>query len=324
MKDMMKLKKNIVPLTVLLLCLLLVGCGGKSSSKAEPTQYIPKADDEPTSTPTDTPELTPTATPLPEVEAPTYKLVFIDHAKQYERYYSTYYFEFDEPGYYIPGSLSGASFSNAKTGAKVGKPDKVFTGEIQEEGDKTRYFCVMIFMSKNDNLATDDLSFKPEVRYRYDKSKTTKLEVEPFTVNTKKEDMNFDKPSVKSYPFCIEGEYFVQDVEMIGTHYGSPENDKTKDFCALEYYFVRLSYGDLNYETIKDHFEIVCYDNNKNLIPYIPVEGFEKYIGVSQSFEDGIRYMRVNFGLAYKKGLDNSIVNAIPNEIKKNMVLVYK
>ena len=320
----MMIKKATLLTLFILTCFIMAACGKKKESSSEiPEQISPTATEEPLA-PTETPVVTPTPSPYPEVKEPGYKFVFLDHGKLYDRYYSSYYFEFDEPGYYIPGTLSGASFSNAKTGAKVGKPDKVFTGEIKEEGDKTRYFCVMIFMSKNDNLATDDLSFKPEVRYRFDKSKTTKLEVEPFTVNTKKEDMNFDKPSVKSYPFCIEGEYFVQDVEMIGTHYGSPENDKTKDFCALEYYFVRLSYGDLNYETIKDHFEIVSYDNNKNLIPYVPVEGFEKYIGVSQSFEDGIRYMRVNFGLAYKKGLDNSIVNAIPNEIKKNMVLVYK
>ena len=325
MKMSGRLKRITVVVGILALCSMLCACGGKKSSKAEPTQVIPKASDEPTAVPTETPELTPTPSPFPEVKEPTYKFTFIDHGKLYDRYYSSYYFEFDEPGYYIPGKLSKAGFSNTETGEKVGSPDKVITGELPEENGDTRYFAVMIFMSKNDNLVSENLSFEPEVKYRYDKANTTKVEIKPFVVNTKKEDIDFNKPEVKSYPFCLEGHYLVQDLEISATHFGSPEDDKTKDFAGLEYFFIRLSYDDMDYDAMKKHFEIVGQDKEtKQLIPYIPVEGFEKYIGVSQTTDDGLRYFRVTFGLAYKKGLSQDIVNAIPDEVKNNMVLVYK
>ena len=321
----MMIKKATLLTLFILTCIIMAGCGKKKKGSEEaPAAVSPAATEEPAA-PTDTPVQTPTATPFPEVKEPAYKFVFIDHGKLYDRYFSSYYFEFDEPGYYIPGTFSKADFLNTVTNEKIGKPDKVITGDIPEEDGSTRYFAVMIFMSKNDNLASENLSFEPEVRFRYDKAHNTKVESNPFVVNTKKEDMDFDKPDVKGYPFVIEGHYLVQDLKMSGTHFGSPEDDKTRDFAGLEYFFLMLSYDDMDYDAMKSHFDIVgCESTSKKIIPYIPVEGFEKYIGVKQSTEDGLRYFRVTFGLSFKKGLDQNIVNAIPGEAEKNMRLVYK
>ena len=95
-------KKIIILLSAALMAVAAFsGCGDKGGADPTPTQVIPY--EEPVFTSTPVPTDSPTPTPLPEIGKPSYKFAFLDHAKLYERYYSTYYFEFDEPGYYISG-----------------------------------------------------------------------------------------------------------------------------------------------------------------------------------------------------------------------------
>ena len=316
---------------MLFVCTVFAGCGGKKSSKdsssdavvtAVPTEETTEA---PTEAPTETPAETPTPTPYPEIKAPGYKLIHIDSAKNYDRYYSTYYFEFDEPGYYFKNILSKAKYFDSVSGNKTLTPVKIASGEIPEEGDKTRYFAVIIFMSKEDDLLSDSLSIEAGVIYRFDNKNTVNVETEPFVVNTKKEDFSFDRPDVKNYPFIVEGHYMIQDTHINGVAYGSPENDKTKDYIATEYNFIRLSFGDMDYKALEQKFDIVSsHTIAGQVLAYVPPKGFEKYIGLNQTTDDGLRYFRVFMGLAYDKNTDKRLVAGVQNEIKKNMELVIK
>ena len=308
-------------MVLLVACLMTAGCGNKDEDSAV-TSISPAVTEEPTAEPTATTAATPTPTPFPQMGKPDYKFVFIDHAKVYERYFSSYYFEFTEPGYFVQGVTNKSTFVNTDTGEKIGKPDKVVTGEKDMGDGSTHYYAVMIFMSKNDNLVEDNISFQAEVKYRFDSAHTQKVETDPFVINTKIEDMVFDNTQYSSYPIKLDGHYLLMDTSYSGTAYGQPDNDRTKDYAGIEYFLIKLSYEDMDYESIKKYIKIYTKDANNKLVPYVPPEGFENYIGCFQSTEDGLRYFRITIGLQFPDGLTPGEQSQIANIVARDMILV--
>lgn len=320
--------KKISILTALtLFSLLPMGCGKKDDSKDESPVVSQVVTEEPTLEPTATTASTPTPSPFPEIGQPEYKFVFFDHAELYDRYYSSYYIEFDEPGYYLAGKYALDGFYDSETGEKYPSPYKTITGKIPVDEETTRYYAVFIFMSKEDNLPEENLTFVPDLMYRFDSSNFTEVEADPFEVNTAKEDIDFYMPGSTSYPICLDGHYMILDSGSSGVAYGSPEDDPSKDYCAREYFYIRLSYEDMDYDSMKEHLDIYAYDTeSKQYLPFVTNGDIDKYIGISQSTDDGLRYCRIAYGLAFpKEEIDGRVYTSTDAEqVTKNLMLVVK
>lgn len=291
---------------------------------AEPTTAEPTTEVSTTIAETTTEPPTEPATEFPKMDTPDYYFAMIDHAKVGDRYYSTYYLQFDKPGYYISDHTGKSKYYDKDSGTNYTHPSKVFQWIERPGDDQVFYKVALVFISKEEQkVPGEGLTFEVPVRYRYDSENSAYIETMKFTVNTPITDIKIDNMADNA-PILLDGHYLGIDPEVTGIAYGEPEGDKTREFCVMEFFYVRLSYEDIDANSLKQHLAIGRYDQEtKSFKPYMPPEGYETYIHLRQSTDNGLRYLRIGIGMSYPKDHPGRTQADIEKEIVENMILVY-
>lgn len=264
------------------------------------------------------------STEFPKMETPEYYFAMIDHAKVGDRYYSTYYLQFDKPGYYISDHTGKSKYYDKDGGANYSHPSKVFQWIERPGDDQVFYKVALVFISKEEEkVPAEGLTFEVPVRYRYDSENSAYIETMKFTVNTPIADIKIDNMADNA-PILLDGHYLGLDPEVTGIAYGNPDGDKTREYCMMEFFYVRLSYEDIDETSLKNHLAIARYDQEtKSFKPYTPPEGYENIISFRQSTDNGLRYLRIGIGMSYPKDIAGQTQFDIEKELVENMILVY-
>lgn len=312
---------------------VLTGCGKGNNSETQATSeesleawtFEPTTPEITTAAPTT--EASTTAEPtteFPKMGTPNYRFAMIDHAKVGENYYSTYYLEFDQPGYYISDS-TGKSKYYAKDGdTKYSNPSRVFQW-VEHDADGQIYYKVsLVFISKgSDKVPEQDLTFEVPVRYRYDSENSAYIETMAMSVNTPIGEITIDNMADNA-PLLLDGHYLSIAPEKTGLSYGIPNGDKSREYGVIVFSYVRLSYENIDFNSLKNHLAIVKYDRKKKTFStYKPPEGYETIIVYSEGVENGFRYLQIGIGLSYPKGQATKDKFDIKKEMTSNTALVY-
>ncbi len=322
---------------LLLAIVAMTGCGkgNKNETQAtteestevwtvEETTPEPTTAEPTTEAPTTVVETTEPATEFPKMDTPDYYFAMIDHAKVGNRYYSTYYLQFDKPGYYISDHTGKSKYYDKDGGPSYSHPSKVFQWIERPGDDQVFYKVALVFIStEEEKVPTENLTFEVPVRYRYDSENSAYIETMKFTVNTPISDIKIDNMADNA-PILLDGHYLCIDPEVTGIAYGYPNGDKTREFCVIQFNYVRLSYEDIDYESLKQHLSLARYDEEtKSFKPYTPSEGYEKYLTFKESTDNGLRYLQIGIGMVYPKGAVELTGYDIEKELVQNMILVY-
>ena len=282
---------------------------------AEPTTAAPTTVAETTAEPT---------TEHPKMDVPEYRFALIDQAKIGDRYYSTFFLEFDKPGYYISDSTGKSKyFEKENADIKYSAPVKVFQWIEDVEGDLVDYKVALIFASKEEKkVPKQNLAFQVPVRYQYENKDTVYIDTMTFMVNIPIEEMGFDNLAPNS-PVCLGGHYLgIDNKQVAGTSSGITVSNKGREYTVMEFSFIRLSFENVDMKELSSHLALARYDaTTKSFKNFTAPEGFEPYITYRQTTEDGLQYIRIGIGLSYPKGTAGKF--DFKKEIGNNMVLVY-
>ncbi len=329
-KQSMKYTAHVVLLLLILLC--LPGCGKKSDieTTVAAIEDWPDINPETTAvetTPTPTTEPPTTAEPtteFPKMGIPNYRMAMIDHAKIDGFYYSTYYLEFDQPGYYISDSTGKSKYYGKDNGNKYARPLKVFQWVEEAEGGQIHYKVAQVFASREQNkVPTQDLVFEVPVRYRYTPEDSAYIDTMTLTVNTPIQDITINNLAPNA-PILLDGHFFAIDSGNTGLNYGTPKEMPNHEVCTLPFNYVRLSFEKIDFNSLMKHMSIARYDKKtKRFSAYTPPEGFSNFISYSEGIHNDLQYVQIGVGLSYPMGYLRQTRLDIKKELTDNMVLIY-
>ena len=327
-----RIRKTVAVVWMIMMIGILAGCGkGNNETPATTEESLEAWTEAPTTAapttvaPTTVAETTvePT-TALPKMDVPEYRFALLDHAKVGDRYYSSFFLEFDKPGYYISDSTGKSKyFENDNEDIKYSNPVKVFQWIEDVEGDLVDYKVAIIFMSKDEKkVPKQDLSFKVPVRYQYENKETSYVDTMTFKVNSTIAEMGFDNMAPNS-PVCLGGHYLgVDNQKIAGTSSGIMASNKDRAYTTMEFSFIRLSFENFDMKELQGHLALAHYDaKTKSFKTYTAPEGFEPYITDREAMDNNLRYIQIGIGLSYPKGTKTNF--DFKKEIGNNMVLVY-
>lgn len=329
-KQSMKYTAHVVLLLLMLLC--LPGCGKKSDIETTVAAIEDWPDINPETTAVETTPTPTTAEPTtaeptteyPKMGIPNYRMAMIDHALVDGYYYSTYYLEFDQPGYYISDSTGKSKYYGKDNGNKYVTPARIFQWVEQAEGGQIYYKVAQVFVSKEQNkVPTTDLVFEVPVRYRYTPEDSAYIDTMALTVNTPIQDITINNLAPNA-PILLDGHFFAIDSGNTGLNYGTQPGDKNREVCTLPFNYVRLSFEKIDFASLTKHLSIATHDKKTDQFSlYNPPEGFERFISYGSGLHNNLQYVQLGVGLCYPKGYLRETRLDINKELTDNMVLVY-
>ena len=316
--------------------LAMTGCGKGSDRETQAIPETVSASMEETTAEATTAEVTTVApttvaettveptTALPKMDIPEYRFAMIDHSKIGDRYYSTYYLEFDKPGYYPSDSTGKSKYYDKDTGNKFATPVKAFQWVEDTEEGLVDYKVSLVFMSKDESkVPLQNLTFEVPIRYRYENNETVYIDTVALTVNTQIGDIPINNLAPNS-PVCLNGHYIGIDTQATGLSYGITDADKNRSYAVMEFSFIRLSFEDISAKDLQGHLGIARYDaKTKKFKVYKPPEGFETHLTYREATVGNLQYLKIGVGLSYPRGYLEQSRFDVKKEIVDNMVLVY-